>query len=47
MIEVSNEGHTIYLGGTTNSDAVLTAVGEAYGAPGVEHVASRLTITPR
>lgn len=46
-IKVSNEGHTIYLDGTTGSyDSMEAAVDTAWDAPGVTEVFNRLEIVP-
>jgi osmotically-inducible protein OsmY len=47
LIKVSNEGHTIYLDGTTGSYASMeAAVDTAWDAPGVTEVVNRLVIIP-
>jgi osmotically-inducible protein OsmY len=47
MIKVSNEGHTIYLDGTTSSYVSMEdAVETAWDAPGVTEVVNRLMIVP-
>jgi osmotically-inducible protein OsmY len=47
LITVSNEGHTIYLDGTTTSWAARSeAEDAAWAAPGVSDVVDRITIVP-
>jgi osmotically-inducible protein OsmY len=47
VIQVSNDGSTVYLDGTTDSHAAMqTAEDTAWGAPGVTDVVDRLVVVP-
>ena len=47
VIEVTNDGSTVYLDGTTDSyTAMQTAEDTAWGAPGVTDVVDRLVVVP-
>jgi osmotically-inducible protein OsmY len=47
VIQVSNDGSTVYLDGTTDSYAAMqTAEDTAWGAPGVTDVVDRLVVVP-
>ncbi len=47
VIEVSNDGGTVYLDGTTDSYAAMqTAEDTAWAAPGVTDVVDRLVVVP-